>query len=131
MGLGEIYKITCNITNKSYIGQAVSNYVSGREHGTEHRWKIHVWDSKREKPRCKALASAIVKYGEHNFTVRTILICDESQLNYFEMKYNTLAPNGYNLRQGGGSRGRMSEYSRNLISIAKSSKNHHMYGKKY
>ena len=66
MGLGEIYKITCNITNKSYIGQAVSNYVSGQEHGTEHRWKIHVWDSKREKPRCKALASAIVKYGEHN-----------------------------------------------------------------
>lgn len=134
---GEIYLITCNINNKRYIGQAIcfiktKNYL--RLHGTEGRWKKHIAEAlSKDNNRCKALNSAIRKYGVHNFSIKTILICDIKQLNYYEFKYirqyNTQCPYGYNIRCGGGSKGKQSEETIEKIRIAKSGINNHMYGK--
>lgn len=131
--LGEIYKVTCIINNKSYIGQVVREHISGKKFTAEVRWRIHVLGAKNGHSSCKALSNAILKYGAYNFIIRVLLICDEHQLNYYENKYvrqnNTLALHGYNIRHGGGSRGRLSDESRKLISIAKSGTNNHMWGK--
>jgi len=55
------------------------------------------------------VGKAVKKYGEENFTVEEIGGANSmSELNYQEWllihKYNSLAPNGYNLREGGGGR---------------------------
>jgi group I intron endonuclease len=133
---GEIYIIICNINKKRYIGQAVcfirtSNTL--RQHGTEKRWIKHIQEAKSKNNRCRALNAAIQKYGSHNFDVKTMCICQISQLNYFESKYirqyNTISPFGYNLRQGGGSKGRHSVEAIEKLRAAKSGENNHMFGK--
>lgn len=130
---GEIYLINCNINNKKYIGQAVC-LIKERQHGAEGRWKKHVFEAiGNSRDRCPALNAAIRKYGEINFTVKTILICDISKLNYYEAKYirqyQTICPLGYNIRHGGGSKGRHSHETIEKIRMAKSGVNNHMYGK--
>jgi group I intron endonuclease len=133
---GEIYMVTCAVTAKKYIGQAVCQMRCGNtfiDHGTDRRWKKHIYDALSGSKRCRALNSAIVKYGKHNFTVKTIKVCDEHQLNYYETKYirqyNTVAPDGYNLRAIGGSKGRHCQETIEKIKVAKSGSNNHMYGK--
>lgn len=132
---GEIYMLTCNITNKKYIGQAVQFINCTKQHGTEGRWKKHVIEAKSGSTKCRALNCAIRKYGAHNFTVRTLLICEVRQMNYYEYKfvrqYNTICPNGYNIRTGGGSKARHNQESIEKLRQAKTGKNHHMYGKKH
>ncbi len=133
---GEIYLITCNINNKKYIGQAVC-YINSKNklrlHGTEGRWKKHLYEAYGTNNRCRALNTAIVKYGQHNFSVKTIFICEKSKLNYYEFKYsrlyNTLAPFGYNIRKCGGSKGNHSRETIDKLKIAKSGEKNHMYGK--
>mgnify|MGYP006267734261 CR=1 FL=1 len=102
--------ITCIHSNKRYIGQArcYINPAKGKpiRHGTDSRWKQHIYAAKSNPRRgCVALYNAICKYGADGFTVKTIYICDEKCLNYYESKfirqYNTLTPNGYNLKAGG------------------------------
>lgn len=65
--------------------------------------------------------------------MKTLLICEIFQLNYYESKYirqyNSIAPNGYNLRVGGGSKGRHSEETIEKLKRAKGGVNNHMYGK--
>jgi group I intron endonuclease len=135
---GEVYLVTNTVNGKRYVGQTVC-YVkekSGRilKRGSEHRWKTHVWSAMSGENRCTAMCAAIRKYGQHNFTVKTIIICDISQLTYYESKfarfYNSYAPNGYNIRQPS-SKGRLSEETKKKISLAKSKENNHMWGKKH
>jgi group I intron endonuclease len=102
---GEIYMISCTETNKKYIGQ-VKCYKKGRYFGAEGRFKAHITLSNTPNyTGCSALYSAFKKYGIENFTIKTIHICSLDQLDYYEAKYirqyNTLAPNGYNLKAGG------------------------------
>lgn len=133
---GEIYLITNLHNNKKYIGQAVcwTGKNLYKRHGTEQRWKKHVWSANSGESRCPALCNAIKKYGENNFKVTTIFICNINQLNYYENKfirlYDTITPNGYNIRCVS-SKGRHNEESIKKISIAKSGTNHHIYGKKH
>ena len=132
MNSGEIYCIICNTTNKRYIGQAFS-YIGQRLHGANGRWKKHVAEARStNNNRCSALNNAIRKYGEHNFSVKTIHICEKKQLDYWETKYirkfNTICPNGYNIRSGG-ARGSLHESSKEKLRKAKSGENNHMYGK--
>lgn len=92
--MGYIYKIT-NIINKTmYIGQTIN---------LEDRWKKH----KHFNSNCRYLKYAINKYGIDNFKFELICICFDEDMNKLEIeymkKYNTLVPNGYNLREGGNS----------------------------
>lgn len=103
---GVIYIITCIPSMKSYIGQA-NNYISGsKPHGTDGRWKSHLYEAyHRCDGGCLLLGRAIQRYGESAFLVKTLcdVPCqelDEKETFYVE-SFNTLKPNGYNLTKGG------------------------------
>lgn len=94
-----IYKITNTINNKLYIGLTS---VSLRE-----RWTNHKSNCRNPLKYTSALYCAIRKYGIENFTIEQIDTADSlEELNIKEQVYikalNTLAPNGYNLDNGGG-----------------------------
>jgi group I intron endonuclease len=94
--MGYIYLITNKETKKQYVGQTICKDV-------EKRWRQH--------RKCdgntigRYLLAAYNKYGIENFTFRIICICFDKDCNKFEEEYinkfNTLVPNGYNLRAGG------------------------------
>jgi len=98
-----IYKIVNLINNKAYIGQTTQKI--------KYRWKGHLYDcfvKKNKHPIYKTMR----KYGIENFKIEEIGGANSlSELNYQEWlliyKYNTLWPNGYNLREGGSASGKM------------------------
>lgn len=95
--MGYIYKITNKITNKCYIGET-------KKSNPELRWNEH--KSKIEKGiGCPALQDAVKKYGIENFKFEILIICFDDDRYKFEKeyikKYNSIAPNGYNLTTGG------------------------------
>lgn len=92
-----IYKITNKINGKIYVGQTTRKLYK--------RWNEHV-KKKETNQSYSILKSAIQKYGKENFTKEIIDIAsDINELNLKEIKWikdlNTLAPNGYNLTEGG------------------------------
>ena len=105
---GEIYKIT-SPCGKIYIGQ--TKCLAKRKDkfiiwGTIKRWKAHINEAnslKREG--CLKLNNCINKYKAENFVVEVLLICDIEYLDYYESymitEYNTMYPNGLNLKTGG------------------------------
>lgn len=105
----EIYKITCTVNDKHYIGQAVShilNHKRYRPYGMEGRFKCHISEAfSQKKCQSKYLNNAIKKYGSDNFVVSLVEECDLSSSDekerYYINKYNTMFPNGYNLNSGG------------------------------
>lgn len=103
---GGIYCLKNTINNKCYIGQH-------RGLNFEKRWKEHT----HKNSGCVAFKNAILKYGFHNFKKEVVAFCTGNQddLNTLEIemiiKYNSLAPNGYNLRTGGAG-GKISEETR-------------------
>lgn len=132
-GKGEVYMITCIPSGKKYIGQTRC-FKGKRVWGTEKRWQAHISNALHGKiKRCTALCNAILKYGVNAFSVKTILICDENKLNYYETKYirqyGTMAPSGYNLRFGG-SAGSWSLESRERLAAAKKGEKNCRYGVK-
>jgi len=105
----EIYKISCSMSNKCYIGQAVSHklhYTVYRRHGSKGRMNEHISEAfSKKKRQSRALNNSIRKYGRESFSIELICICkkdDADELEkYYIKKYNTLAPSGYNLNEGG------------------------------
>lgn len=105
----EIYKIT-NISNgKIYVGQAVShilNHKRYRPYGYEGRFRCHISEAfSTKKNQSHYLNNAIRKYGVNDFTVELIEYCeidksDEREIHYIK-EFNSLFPNGYNLKNGG------------------------------
>lgn len=98
--MGYIYKITNLINKKAYIGETIQD--------VNLRWKAHKNLAKLDKG-CPALKEALNKYGVENFKFEVLIICfDEDRLIYekeYIKKYNTIAPNGYNISEGGVERG--------------------------
>jgi hypothetical protein len=84
---GEIYQITAP-DGKIYIGQ-VRCYTKTKdnkyiEKGILVRWKAYKWYAKKFNTK---LSESIRKYGADNFKIKTLLICNVSQMNYYEVKY--------------------------------------------
>ena len=106
--MGFIYKITNIITNQCYIGQTFNSL--------EERWRKH----KQKNNNCRYLKNAFSKHGIDNFEFKLICICFDSDLNKFEIEYikkfNSLVPNGYNLREGGENGGKHNEETKKKIS---------------
>ena len=125
---GVIYIITNIITKKKYIGQAVNYLSNGKIWGSFKRWKKHVSNALNNNSECRLLENSILKYGENNFIVKDIIICNIENLNYYEdlfiNMYNTLSPNGYNLMTGGGNGRIHSLETRNLMSKTRTGKTH-------
>ena len=105
----EIYKITNIINDKVYVGQAVShilNHKRYRPYGHEGRFRCHISEAfSRKKNQSHYLNNAIRKYGVCNFVVELIELCEISNSDNREIHYikefNSLFPNGYNLKNGG------------------------------
>jgi group I intron endonuclease len=107
--IGEIYKITNTVTQKSYIGQTRShrlNHSKYRPFGYLGRFKDHICEANSQKKNQSwYLNSAILKYGVEKFVCEKILECkldelDECESHYIS-EYKTKYPNGYNLTDGG------------------------------
>ena len=105
----EIYKILNHTTGKIYVGQAVShilNHNRYRPYGHEGRFRCHISEAfSTKKNQSHYLNNAIRKYGVDDFTVELIEYCETSRSNEREIHYikefNSLFPNGYNLKNGG------------------------------
>lgn len=110
--MGYIYIVTNRIDKKQYIGQTICMDVNSR-------WRQH----KRKEPATvgKYLRSAYEKYGIENFDFKVLCICFDEDCNRFEkeyiVKYNTLAPNGYNLDTGGRKQYRKPTKKREPLSV--------------
>lgn len=100
------------VNGKRYIGQTDN---------LEERWRNHA----KPTSNCTYLKNAFKKYGLNNFQIKLLIICFNTDMDRYEMeyvrKYNTLVPNGYNLREGG-SNGKHHETTKNKISTALKSK---------
>jgi group I intron endonuclease len=91
-----IYKITCVISHKSYIG--ITKTSIGQ------RWMRHRNTAKRGSP--IAMSRAIRKYGASAFVLELIATEDTFEdaaaaERFFIEDHRTLWPNGYNLTTGG------------------------------
>lgn len=106
-----VYLVTNLINGKRYVGQ------TSKDIGV--RWKQH---SKRTT-NCFALHNAIKKYGVFNFSVEILFndltkeLSNEFEIEYIE-RYRTVAPNGYNLTNGGDGVGGDCEEVRRKKSLA-------------
>jgi len=121
----KIYKITCIINKKIYIGQTIQTL--------NKRFKQHIKEAINNEGGCTALNNAIRKYDPKNFTIELLKICcDEESLDKWEKKFiksfNTISPNGYNIRSGGVD-GKHNDESRERMRQAKLGNKNPNFGK--
>ena len=104
---GIIYKITCEISGLSYIGKTIQ------------KLQVRLSEHHGKNSYCRLLSDAISKHGWDTFTHEILWEGCSKILGEMERKFikehNTLSPNGYNLREGGGRSERVSEESRKLM----------------
>lgn len=114
---GYIYLITNLINGKQYIGQTVQT-IKGRFNGHKYPCK---------KNTNMVIIKAIKKYGKENFKIEEIdTAYNQEELNLIEGVYmswfNTLAPNGYNIKEIIDGKGKLSEETKKKISKSNSTK---------
>jgi len=118
--MGYIYILT-SPKGKSYIGQTIRPI------------QIRLEEHQKSKGG-RGVSGAIKKHGWENFE-KDWYYCPDEELNKHEELMvevlGTLTPNGYNLREGGGNRGKASEETRQKNSEATKGENNPMYGKKH
>lgn len=106
--MGLIYKLT-SPSGKSYIGMTLRTM--------EQRMKEHC----RNDSKCTFLVHAINKYGFNSFTQEILWEGEDARTSDMEReminKHDTLVPNGYNLRSGGGRGERISGKLREKFSM--------------
>lgn len=85
-----IYKIENKINNKVYIGQSKNPERRFQEHCKNVNYKSLIYD-------------AIKKYGVNNFNFEILGWYEDynDKEKYYIKLFNSLAPNGYNLAEGG------------------------------
>lgn len=123
---GVIYCVKNIITNKKYIGQALS-YLTTKgkkiKHGLDGRLKNHFTDACNKKMYCPKFYNSIIKYGKENFEANILEICDSNDLNdretYYIKKYNTV-DDGYNVVYSNGNN--IKKYDDKIDMVTKISK---------
>ncbi len=117
--MGYIYCLT-SPSGKKYIGQ------------TRRSVEKRVLEHAALSGTCVILEHAIRKYGIESFTVEVLAETDDNELNTYEIKfieqYNTIEPNGYNIRAGG-SNGKHSDASKQRMRESKLGEKNHNFGK--
>ena len=119
--MGFIYKLTLKKeSRKAYIGQTLRDI--------HERLKEH----QQLSSGCRAILAAIKKHGWENFDKEWYEVPDD-ELNFYEEMLvallGTLAPGGYNLKEGGGATGKPSEETKRRMSEAQTGEKNHNYGK--
>ena len=89
-----VYCITNKLDGKQYIGQTTKT--------TAERFKQHSFRCNKKS----YITSSVIKNGKNNFEIKAIYEASSmGELNYFEdyyiKLYNSMSPNGYNLKDGG------------------------------
>ena len=117
---GFIYLLIDGTNDMEYVGQTTQS--------VEERFKQHVSHKKY------FIGAAIDKHGAENFVIAILKVCKtQEERNYWEkhfIKYrDTLAPNGYNLTDGGEGGWSHTPESIAKISAANSGENHPQFGK--
>jgi group I intron endonuclease len=106
--MGYIYMLKNKVNGKIYIGQTTRPI---RKRLGEHETG--------ESRKCRAIYNAIQYHGWVNFE-KDWYECPDEDLNFDEellvREMETLAPKGYNLREGGGNRGKLSDETKQKIS---------------
>lgn len=90
-----IYKITCKVNNKVYIGQSVA---------IKRRWKEHLRLLKKNCHHNFKLQSDYNIYGQDNFNFQILELCQKKELDKKEQLYIKIFDSyncGYNLTLGG------------------------------
>ena len=114
--MGSIYKITNTVNGKAYIGQTIHDAEKGRI--SEHL--------NGKSGGSRLVRRAVEKYGKESFTYEILHdgiipeFLDDLEQEAIS-KFNTLAPDGYNLDTGG-SNGSPSEETRRKMSKANKGK---------
>ena len=112
------------VTKKQYVGQTIRDDI-------RTRWRQHTWPCSMNKG--TYLSSAFKKYGVKAFKFQIICICFDEACNQLEIEYikkfNTLAPNGYNLESGGKNHTHHPDTIKKMSELHKG-KNNGFYGKK-
>lgn len=103
-----VYMAVNKVNGKGYVGQTTQ--------GLEARWCQHC----SLQGKCRALESAIRKYGANAFEVSVVATAQtQEESNRLEkltcLALKTYAPHGYNLREGGGAKGRMHQQTKDII----------------
>jgi group I intron endonuclease len=118
--MGVIYCLT-SPSGKKYIGQT--------KRSVERRLREH----SKCSPGCVALNNAIEEYGFENFVCETLLIVNDAMLDFYEVKliemYDTVSPNGYNIRFGGSVNSKHCKESCERMRLAKLGNNNPNFGK--
>jgi group I intron endonuclease len=103
---GIIYKIL-GPSGKSYIGKTIQSL------------KTRIRQHRDSRSYCRTLSQAIQEHGWENFKVSTIWEGNASKLGEMERKliseHQTMEPDGYNIREGGGRSEKVSDTSRKLM----------------
>lgn len=107
-------------SGKIYIGQTIRSI------------KVRLDEHKTGKSNgCRAIYNAIQKYGWENIE-KDWYECPDEELNKHEELMvevlGTLSPDGYNLKEGGGSNGKMSEETKQKMSEIHLGEKNHMWG---
>ena len=111
--MGVVYKITCLPTGKSYVGKTT---LKLSERINKHR---------NIRSSCRLLSNVIQEYEwDNNFEVEILWESDDNELlDSMERKLiseiNTLSPNGYNMKEGGGKGEKYGEELRQIICKAR------------
>ncbi len=96
--MGVIYRILNKINGKIYIGETTQD-------NPNERWMQHKRHVLNGEFGCRALYSAMTKYGIDNFEFKILFFCFNEDVEKYEIqmieKLNTIAPNGYNILKGG------------------------------
>jgi group I intron endonuclease len=108
--MGFIYQIRNTVNGKCYVGQT-------KRDDPQKRWKEH-----KRKPNNPYIKFAFELYGVQSFIFEVLFEAQNDELDDLEIKEiatrNTLAPNGYNLQEGGNCYGLHTEESKKKISDA-------------
>jgi group I intron endonuclease len=118
--MGVIYCLT-SPSGKRYIGQTRRSF--------EKRLREHSSGSSG----CIALTNAIQEYGISAFVCEVLLTVNDEHLDMYESRfielYDTICPNGYNIRTGGSPGSLHCEESRERMRLAKLGDKNPNYGK--
>jgi group I intron endonuclease len=98
--MGCVYRFFCKSSGKSYIGQYKKNTPDGE-------WRRYCNDAKKVENPTRHLIRAIKKYGENDFEISILCLCDsqyelDKKEDEYITEYNSMCDgNGYNMVRGG------------------------------
>lgn len=123
---------TISTENKSSTERCVVTGIYGLKNKSNEKWYVGQsndiysrWETAYKKLRCRGqrkIYNALILYGYDNFDKVILERCTANELNGRELYWSTRLDsinNGYNIRQCGGSHGKLSDETRKRLCVAR------------